>query len=207
MTANRVASHRFWKSPWTGTPSWPVEERKHPALAMQQRASCNQGMQEMIHFQAHKQHLLDTMHSEVSWKGEVPGLLISHSPQRTWWALEPPILTPQVVSYPFQCLESGKTALFTGLILLVQDLASLQETSPWSALIEHQEFFSFLAPPRCSQSAVLVEMTSDLISNGMETVKPKFSEDCLYLNIYTPADLMKRSRLPVSSGNHWSRLV
>ena len=50
-------------------------------------------------------------------------------------------------------------------------------------------------------------MTSDLISNGMETVKTKFSEDCLYLNIYTPADLMKRSRLPVNGGNHWSRLV
>ena len=102
--------------------------------------------------------------------------------------------------------ECGKTALFTGLILPVQDLASLLETSPWSALIEHQEFFSFLAPPRCSQNAMFGEMASDLLSNGMESVKPKFSEDCLYLNIYTPADLTKRSRLPVSGGNHWARL-
>ena len=49
-------------------------------------------------------------------------------------------------------------------------------------------------------------MLSDLFTNRKESISLTFSEDCLYLNIYTPADLMKRSRLPVSGGNHWARL-
>ena len=49
-------------------------------------------------------------------------------------------------------------------------------------------------------------MVSDIITNRKEEIALKFSEDCLYLNIYTPADLTKKSRLPVSGGNHWSRL-
>ena len=59
----------------------------------------------------------------------------------------------------------------------------------------------------CSQSTVLAEMSSDLISNGMESVKPEFSEDCLYLNIYTPADLIKRSKLPVMVWIHGGALL
>lgn len=51
------------------------------------------------------------------------------------------------------------------------------------------------------------QMTSDLFTNGKERLTLEFSEDCLYLNIYTPADLTKRGRLPVSSGNRGSRLV
>lgn len=50
-------------------------------------------------------------------------------------------------------------------------------------------------------------MLSDLFTNRKERLTPEFSEDCLYLNIYTPADLTKRGRLPVSSENRGSRLV
>ena len=45
-------------------------------------------------------------------------------------------------------------------------------------------------------------MLSKLFTNRKETIPHEFSEDCLYLNIYTPANLMKkknRDRLPVSA--------
>jgi carboxylesterase 1 len=42
------------------------------------------------------------------------------------------------------------------------------------------------------------QMVNDLLTNRKEKIALTFSEDCLYLNIYTPADLMKNSRLPVS---------
>ena len=37
------------------------------------------------------------------------------------------------------------------------------------------------------------------MTNREEKIHLEFSEDCLYLNIYTPADLTKSSRLPVST--------
>lgn len=42
------------------------------------------------------------------------------------------------------------------------------------------------------------QVLSELFTNRKENIALKFSEDCLYLNIYTPADLTKKSRLPVS---------
>ena len=42
------------------------------------------------------------------------------------------------------------------------------------------------------------QVLSELFTNRKESIPLKFSEDCLYLNIYTPADLTKKSRLPVS---------
>uniref|UniRef100_A0A2K6SAE1 Carboxylic ester hydrolase n=1 Tax=Saimiri boliviensis boliviensis TaxID=39432 RepID=A0A2K6SAE1_SAIBB len=41
------------------------------------------------------------------------------------------------------------------------------------------------------------QFLSELLTNRKENIPLKFSEDCLYLNIYTPADLAKKSRLPV----------
>lgn len=41
-------------------------------------------------------------------------------------------------------------------------------------------------------------MLSDLFTNRKESIPLTFSEDCLYLNIYTPVDLRKKNRLPVS---------
>lgn len=43
------------------------------------------------------------------------------------------------------------------------------------------------------------QVISEMITNRKENIPLKFSEDCLYLNIYTPADLSKKTRLPVSS--------
>lgn len=41
------------------------------------------------------------------------------------------------------------------------------------------------------------QVLSELFASTAESVPLTFSEDCLYLNVYTPADLMKTSRLPV----------
>jgi hypothetical protein len=44
------------------------------------------------------------------------------------------------------------------------------------------------------------QVLSEFFTNRKENIPLTFSEDCLYLNIYTPADLTKSSRLPVSMG-------
>uniref|UniRef100_A0A2I3N9R9 Carboxylic ester hydrolase n=1 Tax=Papio anubis TaxID=9555 RepID=A0A2I3N9R9_PAPAN len=56
---------------------------------------------------------------------------------------------------------------------------------------------SFLPLLRCSQDAKAGQFLSDLLTNRKENILLKVSGDCLYLNIYTPADLTKKSRLPV----------
>ena len=52
--------------------------------------------------------------------------------------------------------------------------------------------------PRCSQDPAGGQLLSALFTNRKESIPLQFSEDCLYLNIYTPADLTKSTRLPVS---------
>uniref|UniRef100_A0A8C4MK93 Carboxylic ester hydrolase n=1 Tax=Equus asinus TaxID=9793 RepID=A0A8C4MK93_EQUAS len=70
-----------------------------------------------------------------------------------------------------------------------------------------QEFFLLPSPPRCSQDTVAGQMLSDLFTNRKENTSVQISEDCLYLNIYTPADLTKESRLPVMVWIHGGGLV
>ncbi|KAL0620567.1 Liver carboxylesterase 1 [Plecturocebus cupreus] len=59
----------------------------------------------------------------------------------------------------------------------------------------------------CSQDAVAGQVLSELFTNRKENIPLKFSEDCLYLNIYTPADLAKKSRLPVMVWIHGGGLM
>ncbi|XP_030617452.1 putative inactive carboxylesterase 4 isoform X2 [Delphinapterus leucas] len=81
-------------------------------------------------------------------------------------------------------------------------MQSPAESQPRPGHAENDPF-----PGMFSQDPVAGQVISELFTNRKENINLRFSEDCLYLNIYTPADLRRRSRLPVSNGNKWSRLV
>ncbi|XP_037372316.1 liver carboxylesterase 1-like [Talpa occidentalis] len=77
-----------------------------------------------------------------------------------------------------------------------------QPAEPWSSVKNTTSY-----PPMCSQDAVGGQVLSELFTNRKDSIPLKTSEDCLYLNIYTPADLTKKSRLPVMVWIHGGGLV
>ncbi|XP_052022410.1 carboxylesterase 1C-like isoform X2 [Apodemus sylvaticus] len=98
-------------------------------------------------------------------------------------------------------------AVFLGVPFAKPPLGSLrfappEPVEPWSVVKNATSY-----PPMCSQEAVAGQQLSYMFNTGKESIPLEVSEDCLYLNIYSPADLTKSSQLPVMVWIHGGGLV
>ncbi|CAH2324162.1 carboxylesterase 5A-like [Pelobates cultripes] len=69
-------------------------------------------------------------------------------------------------------------------------LANPQPPEPWNSIRDAAK-----DPPMCLQNHRLMELIKELFK--IETPLPPISEDCLYLNVFTPGDRENNSKLPV----------
>lgn len=96
----------------------------------------------------------------------------------------------QIASHPRHCLKSGNNNSICEFKLPSRKPSLGFVCLNLKALSPHL---------RCSQITGVGPVLSAVSANQLEDVPLEYSEDCLYLNIYSPADLTSKGKLPVST--------